>query len=406
MVKFEALRGFVLEELLARLLHDNGYRLLASGTQDPEALIDGAQGLLVRGRGANHQVDVLGELDLPLPFSLPLRVFVEAKFRGQRTGLLEVRNAHGTVHDVNEHYGSMQSGTRPLSIRRYHYRYTLFSASGFTKPAQRYALAQQISLVDLSNPGFKPFLDAVDRTAHGIFDLVRRSRTSPFPQRQIRTALRQALGTWPDDIPDLSADDHLHRIIHLGSDLAVADVGDDVTEPDEDRVWVRYQAEPKQSTDDNDWIPPADDSTTYGQTFALPDDQLDQIVSEFSDTPLGELLIGFPYAPFILVLHIDNPTAFANYADDHHGSDIRVHIEFADRGQIGGDWIIVPADGSYSFQLQFALPELLADWLLSGEGVPTQRARDVKSSLLSSIAVFRGNRLIRLLYEPHRHRQR
>lgn len=151
MVAVDALRGYVLEEVLAQLLYSNGYRLLVSEQQDPDALTRGAHGLLVRGRGTDHQADVLGELALPTPFSLPLRIFVEAKYRETKANLRDVRNAHGVVHDINEQYAPTTADTRSVPMRRYHYRYTLFSASGFTRPAQQYALAQQISLVDLSS---------------------------------------------------------------------------------------------------------------------------------------------------------------------------------------------------------------------------------------------------------------
>ncbi len=159
------LRGHVLEELLARLLQDSGYRLLVRAEQDPEALQDSGRGLLVRGRGTTHQVDVLGELDQPLPFSLPLRLFAEAKYRNGATGVDAVRNAYGTIRDVNEHYGTHSPGTYRIPMRRYQYQYSLFSVSGFTKPAQEYALAQQISLIDLSDPGFEALRRAADSIA-------------------------------------------------------------------------------------------------------------------------------------------------------------------------------------------------------------------------------------------------
>jgi hypothetical protein len=182
LVSLASLRGSVLEEVLARLLYANGYRLLVSELQDPEALARGAHGLLVRGRGADHQADVLGELTLPVPVSLPLRVFVEAKYREDRAaGLLDVRNAHGVVHDVNEHYATASARARPVPVRRYHYRYTLFSANGFTRPAQQYALAQQISLVDLSSPAFTGLLDAANRTAEQLRELAVDVGVKRFP---------------------------------------------------------------------------------------------------------------------------------------------------------------------------------------------------------------------------------
>jgi hypothetical protein len=45
---------------------------------------------------------------------------------------------------------------------------------------------------------------------------------------------------------------------------------------------------------------------------------------------------------------------------------------------------------------------LLADWLLNSDGPAAPRVRDIKRGMLSSIVVFQGNRLLRLLYQPHR----
>jgi hypothetical protein len=133
MVGEEALRGYVLEEVLARLLSESGYRLLLEDSEDADALRAGPHGLLARGRGSDHQADALGELLIPTPFSLPVRLFVEAKFRGKRIGISDVRNALGVVSDVNEHFAS--DARRVFPLRRHHYRYALFSVSGFTAAA-------------------------------------------------------------------------------------------------------------------------------------------------------------------------------------------------------------------------------------------------------------------------------
>jgi hypothetical protein len=50
MISESALRGYVLEEVLARLLRENGYNLLVRASQDRAAFRDSARGLLVRGR--------------------------------------------------------------------------------------------------------------------------------------------------------------------------------------------------------------------------------------------------------------------------------------------------------------------------------------------------------------------
>ena len=145
MVGESTLQGYLLEEALAWLLRNTGYRLLVDASQDPDELAGSGEILRVRGRGAQHQVDVLGQFPLTPAFSLPIRMFLEAKFRDYPCDLSSVRNAHGVIHDVNEHF-AWQSGSHPR--RRYLYTYALFSTSGFTRAAQSYALAKQISLVD------------------------------------------------------------------------------------------------------------------------------------------------------------------------------------------------------------------------------------------------------------------
>lgn len=94
MVSRRALRGYILEEVLARLIMHAGYRLLVDANQDRE-LSNRRNGLAVRGRGTFHQVDVLGEFLWTAAFTHPIRLFVEAKFRDAAAGLGMVRNAVG-----------------------------------------------------------------------------------------------------------------------------------------------------------------------------------------------------------------------------------------------------------------------------------------------------------------------
>ncbi|WP_254407162.1 restriction endonuclease [Streptomyces sp. GMY02] len=58
------------------------------------------------------------------------------------------------MHDVNENVITSIRGVGPSRPRtRYRYSYAIFSTSGFSRDAQEYALALQISLVDLSIQG-------------------------------------------------------------------------------------------------------------------------------------------------------------------------------------------------------------------------------------------------------------
>lgn len=192
-VTFRAvLRGYLLEEALAWLLRNAGYRLLVHDSQDRDELVMNGGTLLVQGRGTAHQVDVLGELALTPAFSLPIRMFIEAKFYRDKCELPVVRNAHGVIHDINENFVST-SGSRPR--RRYQYAYALFSASGFTEPTQAYALAQQISLVDLSGASFGWLRQAISTTAADLYARRAQHHVKRFPVRWMRHELRVRLGT-------------------------------------------------------------------------------------------------------------------------------------------------------------------------------------------------------------------
>ncbi|QWF81869.1 hypothetical protein [Amycolatopsis sp. CA-230715] len=134
----------------------------------------------------------------------------------------------------------------------------------------------------------------------------------------------------------------------------------------------------------------------------VPPNLLADIAGGLADYPDDGLMLGFPAAPFVLVLRPDEPQSLRYYVD-RNGENIDVRIEFANRGVAAGDWVIVPADGSDDFRLRFALPALLEDWLLSDDGAAAIRARDAQATLLSSISVFLDHRLVRLFFTP-RHR--
>jgi hypothetical protein len=111
-VSLESFKGKVLEEVLAYLIRNAGYQLLVDPSQDPTELARRGNGLVVKGRGAVHQVDVLGQLGWIPAFTFPIRLFVEAKWHeSSKTGLPEVRNAVGVLQDVNQNFSS-SSGSK------------------------------------------------------------------------------------------------------------------------------------------------------------------------------------------------------------------------------------------------------------------------------------------------------
>jgi len=151
-IGFESLRGYILEEVLAYLVRDTGYELLVDERQDPTWLERRGNGLVVKGRGGEHQVDVLGQLTWVPTFTFPLRLFIEAKFRSEPTGIEVIRNAIGVVLDINQN-NLRNKGQAPV-VQNYQYVYTICSTSGFRDSAQDMALAHQISLIDIGGPDY------------------------------------------------------------------------------------------------------------------------------------------------------------------------------------------------------------------------------------------------------------
>jgi len=145
------IRSAILEELVLVLLERAGYRIL--NESDGDEIRNGHSGLEIQGRGEWHQVDALASYDFTPAFVYPLRLIVEAKaylpsgYRMGKVGIDVVRNAVGVLKDINENYFSHRVCKYEYKFRRFNYTYAVFSLYGFTKNAQRYAIAHQIFLI-------------------------------------------------------------------------------------------------------------------------------------------------------------------------------------------------------------------------------------------------------------------
>ncbi|MGW1611701.1 hypothetical protein ACWCQZ_20160 [Streptomyces sp. NPDC002285] len=357
MATAQALRGYLLEEALAWLLRNSGYSLLTQGDTDGSELVQRRNTLHVVGRGTEHQVDALGEFPFTPAFSLPIRLFLEAKFydKNRTCGLDVVRNAHGVISDVNQNF-TYGSGSRPR--RRYHYSYALFSTSGFSKSAQQFALAHQISLIDLSGDSFTWLREHIHTLASA---LCASSPGQNVPKRivnWVRTIVRLGLET-PGEVP--------------GDSFALID----------ERL----------ST-------PADQAAQ---------DALNNFVQGLNDHGEAELLIGFPAAPFILPLHTTNRKGFLDYVSRNPAHPVRIR-RTADHG--GSEWVITPRDGGAdSYRLTFTLPQHIEDWIVSaGEDEQRRRSAAVKTDFLSNITIYRMKHsalnVYQLMYEATELRRR
>lgn len=297
MIKPDILAGYLLEEFIASLVQSSGYRLLVHKSQDEldlkESKLTGD--LLVRGRGGDHQVDVLGEFSIVPAFSQPLRLFVEAKARGQRVGLPSLRNAVGTLSDVNEGWMIGYSKTR---VRRL-YRYGLFSASGFSAPAQDYALAHQINIVDLSGPEWSDLVNLVRATSESLI-LTASRHVERFPVRSLRRELRRALGTMPRDIHFSANEDELGSF-----DL-------------------------------------------YGAASEI-NEQFDRVIN-------GALL-GFPAGHQVLLVRPDNLSMFLEFASEMPTHRVSLSVDRRHEDGLSRTWVIRPTGGGrQQYALRLTLP--------------------------------------------------
>lgn len=344
MVAEAVLRGYLLEEALAWLLRGSGYRLLVSADEDPVDLLAQGHEVRVRGRGTSHQVDVLGELAFTPAFSLPVRLFLEAKCYSKPCRLPVVRNAHGVVDDVNENFVTRPGQHRPQ--RRYQYAYALFSTSGFTQDTEEYALAHQISLIDMSGASFAWLREPITVAARKLWWRQTQFHVETFPVSWMRGRLRALLGTASQSmLPEVETNAPLFTAAAEHELAKFADV-----------------------------------LATHQQT---------------------ELLLGFPAAPFILSLATEDKQAFSSYAVEHPSHVVRI-ARTADGPS--AEWTLSPRSSEDAYRLTFSLPEQIESWIAANEEERLARIREVKTELLSSITVYdsdgEDHNVYRLRYEP------
>ncbi|MCA9414398.1 MAG: hypothetical protein KC944_24510 [Candidatus Omnitrophica bacterium] len=165
-------KGAILEEVVLFLLKKLGYRNL---TENDEGARLGKAGLEIEGRGEWHQIDAAVSFDHTPPFVYPLRLLVEAKCYDLKRpiGIDVVRNSVGVLKDISENYFSASTGTggaRYVKAPRFNYVSAVFSTSGYTDNAQRFAVAHQIFLIQyLNNPLFEPIADGIREMAESDF---------------------------------------------------------------------------------------------------------------------------------------------------------------------------------------------------------------------------------------------
>lgn len=169
-------KGAIFEVVVKKLLEKNEYEECKPDNEQVDY-----KGR-VRGRGEWHQIDALGRWKYSIPFVYPIRLLCEAKCLNQPVGLPVIRNFVGAIKDISENYfvEDNQNIDKRMLSKRHTDCGSVFSVSGFTNQAQRYAYAHNIFLVSYeNNPIIDEFKKIVEDTAQFI-QLAKRTNKRKF----------------------------------------------------------------------------------------------------------------------------------------------------------------------------------------------------------------------------------
>lgn len=117
----------------------------------------------MRGRGCWHQIDAFAAPLYSPPFMYPLRLLLEAKcYESKPVDIRTVRAVVGTVMDIGQNFFTERIQDFDVQMQRYNYAAAIFSASGYAGPAQQFAAAHQIFLIDYKDvPAMRPVINAL-----------------------------------------------------------------------------------------------------------------------------------------------------------------------------------------------------------------------------------------------------
>lgn len=199
---FNQVKGRIFEIIVKKLLEKNEYK---------ECRPDGEQvdkNGRVRGRGEWHQIDALGRWKYTIPFVYPIRLLCEAKCWDYPVDLSVIRNFVGVLKDISENYfvEDGQNIDKRMLSKRYTDCGAVFSVSGFTSKAQKYAYAHNIFLVSYEN---NPIIDEFKRDINQIAKLV-------ILKKRIN---KKQLSKWFEDVWDKNYPSYLTGINIANTDL-------------------------------------------------------------------------------------------------------------------------------------------------------------------------------------------
>jgi len=148
-----------------------------------------------------------------------------------------------------------------------------------------------------------------------------------------------------------------------------------------------------------DWA--VDVATNAPQFRSAAASIIDAFAADLRASERSELLLGFPGAPFILVLGADDPDLFIEYAERHQTHAVRLRRTGSGAN---AEWSVSSWADPDAYRLSFNLPERVESWISESEERRLRRANSVKFDFLSEITIYRRRgdnmRIYQLRYEP------
>lgn len=319
--------------MLAKLLENSGYTLITKAVTKnkklyPEFSTRG-NGLNISGRGGVHQADALGQFPITIPFNYPVRLFLEAKYfkKTTKVGIEVVRSAIGILADLNTGYQTVQLEGEALLVQRYTYKFAIFSVSGFSIEAIRLAVANQITMIDLSGSEFSTLVQAIDDISVAIEKFL--NNTPSVKWSKIRSQLQE-------------------RLFRTTSQHIEARVKDK-------------------------------------SALLIESEFVESFISFIED--YGDLYLAAVDSPFSILLKPTNPEQFKQFLMDHRESTFSVKIKWKQEEK---DLWQVRMNGYKKLTFSFYLPGILKDYIFEDSDI-VESSINTKKTYLGNMVFYVKN---------------
>ena len=146
------LKGYLFEIVVLELLRKNGFTRVNPGFEPTDRVREPREGFIeFRGRGCWHQIDCPCDYQNMIPFTYPLRLLGEVKYRNKPLQKSYIREYIGVIKDIQENYFALDGSSADTLPSRKMEIGVYFSANGFHPEAEKLAFAHGIKTISYQN---------------------------------------------------------------------------------------------------------------------------------------------------------------------------------------------------------------------------------------------------------------